>query len=154
MKMSTIYTTDKEEANLIHWAESACSKDKDRPSLMGLYVQEQEVAACDGARLHIIPLTEILKPFIGKIIRLFGSISVNKIIKVEEIEGNYPNYKEIMPKEMPVFEIDVSATQLKQALELAAKNKDLSDQRVTLKFYGGTKPFEMIYRDTRGLIMP
>ena len=79
------------------------------------------------------------------------------IAEVSTIEDRFPNYADILPKADPVFEINVDAALLADALA-ACTGRDLTDRIVRLVFRGDNMPMEVFGRmadqPVYALIMP
>jgi hypothetical protein len=149
-----IHTSDKQEVNAIRWLLSAAAKDITRPVLEGIYIDGEKSATADGFRMHIVPTPEILKQFAGKIMKIFGNLSPNKIVETEEVEGTFPDYEQLIPKGTPHFRTAVDAKYLKEAAELVAGEKKNDDRKLVLTFWDPTWPFSLESSQGQAVIMP
>lgn len=150
----------KEDNESLRWALTATGGD-DRPVLSGVFVTGGKIVSTDGFMVFAAELQgeselaandgEILK---GKV------ASSATIVEMEEVEGKYPDYESMIGgyvRDGVVAEVAVSSRRLDAALKGMAKGDN--DGLVVIRFYGETKPIEVIGRQKDGsgmysMIMP
>jgi DNA polymerase III sliding clamp (beta) subunit (PCNA family) len=126
----------KEESALIRWVQKAQSKDSARPVLEGMLVENGNILACDGFRIHAAPTPSALVD--GKGVYQGKVPAGDFIAELEEIceATPYPDYAAIMPSGEPEFHIHVDPKFLVEALAGF-------DSTVELRFFGKTQPMEL-----------
>lgn len=75
---------------------------------------------------------------------------------INTVDGQYPDYEKIIPKDTPLAEVTVNANLLAELLEVMAKTNELHE--VTIKLYGKNKPILLEAsndsQNARGVFMP
>lgn len=139
------------ENRRLRWLLKAASKTKDsdgkpkRPILSGLHVMEKAAVATDGFRLHAIESFYELsvQGLEGQTVTPADLTARSETVDLEPVDADgqrFPNFRAIMPKGEPTFEIAVSAKLLREALEGMPGDAASS---VTLRFYGPHTPLEV-----------
>lgn len=139
----------KEESKLIRWLQKATTKSEDR-SLDGIYVCDGHVVACDGIRMHAAPTPDCLKKWDGI---WDGRVpSGDFAADLEQVEGIYPDYNQIMPTDPPQYEIAMSARLLIEALQGMKEDSNM----VIFRFRGKHDPVEIFGPEAKvyALLMP
>ncbi len=135
----------KDESKMLRWLKRAASA-KDRPLLCGIRVDNSNVVAADGYRMHIAPTPACLEPCQGKLVN--GKVPAGEFtVVVDATDGPYPDYMQILPKGSLEFAIAVNPKYLIDAL------KGMGEQAI-LCFYGPHDPMEVRGQDRYALIMP
>ena len=129
---------NKEDSKILKWVSLACSKDKSWPVLNGIKVNNGEIAAADGFRLHVANTPDALKPHNEKILNPVGTISATP--KYDEFitePGTFPDYEQIIPKDEPYF---LTAVNKKFLAALATMP---GDDAIILEFYKPGAPMKV-----------
>ena len=156
---------------------SACSKDPLKPALTGAYYQPEEnrLTTCDGAILVNYPVqsdknesTAVLPvdifPTIKEakhstyVINGKAERSCNGSTQTAKfIQEKYPDYKSVIPKDAPAFEIGLDLMKLKQLCD-ALPMSEIKNKAVKFSFIAPLKAalFETTAHKEKitGLIMP
>jgi len=128
----------KEDSKILKWVSLACSKDKARSVLLGIKVNNGEIAAADGFRLHIAPTPDALKPHNDKILKPTSTLSATpKYDEFETDPGTFPDYQQIVPTDEPTFKIALNKKYL------AALATMPGDEYVVLEFTKPTSPIKI-----------
>lgn len=116
-QITHIVELDKADNQTIRWLQkAAASKSDNRPILQGVYVDGAMLTA-DGFRIHAAPRPDTLDDLEGKILD-FGKVPARaELVKAEEVEGRWPDYSVIVPRDKADFEIWVNAQYMIDALE-------------------------------------
>lgn len=69
-----------------------------------------------------------------------GAAGVTEVKAFRRVDGQFPDYEQIMPKGAPVIEVMVNGRYLKELLELLVKSNAGKDEKVTVKLYGEKEP--------------
>jgi len=136
------------------------SKSSIKPELQSIYLTENKAIATDSFKLIEITRNEsVEEPVIVRIpkgVRKIDNIDQNGVItngintvQGEIIDGNFPDYKTVMPKNEPEYEITFSPEHLAVIIESYKKEKS-----ITLKFYGNEKPMMIQKNGVMTLLMP
>ena len=108
---------DKASNQTLRWVQKAtANKSDNRPILQGVYV-DGAILAADGFRIHAAPRPHMVSDELeGKILD-FGKIPARaEQVEAEEVEGRWPDYSVIVPRDEPDFEIWCNAQYLIDAL--------------------------------------
>jgi len=100
----TIVRITKEENRSLRWAAKAATTDADRPILQGLNVSDEAIIGCDTFRLHAVqPIADAPQHNgSGSVTLQFGKIPASaSILEAEPVEGNYPDFRQIIPGQGP-----------------------------------------------------
>ena len=138
----------KEESKLIRWLQRAT--DAERENLSGFYVADGVVVAADGFQLYAAPTPDCLKELDGQIVK--GKVASGDFVAdMEQVEGKYPDFHQVMPHDPPEFAIAMSPRLLADALS------GMKDARmVILRFWTRRSPVEVcaVGDERYALIMP
>ena len=137
--MNTVVRLDKNETKIAQFIQRAQSTDESRPILNGINVNGS-VVAVDGFRLHAVS-TETLYPFAdlaGKTVDVGKIRSGDNLLEAEEIEGNYPDWQQILPTTEPVVKIQVDPAFLVDACKTLDKG-----EAITVVIHDNLSPFEI-----------
>jgi DNA polymerase III sliding clamp (beta) subunit (PCNA family) len=147
---TTIIELNREQAQIVRWLNEGASSDDSRPVLTGLHIEGQYTVSADGFQLRVMETPESLKPFDGQLIALDKQPRVTgDIVKVESIEGKFPDWRKVPPTSEPVFEIELNGSLLANLV------KDMSrDGSVKLTFYGATVPMTAQSATQYAILMP
>lgn len=101
---------------------NAVASDELRPVMNGVYFDEEGV--CCGSDGHVLVVYECGKSkFEGKVISVTG----------EEIEGRYPNFRSVIPKERNEYEHKIDLKELYAACQYHLKKPDANgEDRVSI----------------------
>lgn len=107
--------------NQLEYVELAKSKDKTRFNLTSVYRDKDRFVATDGHRMH-----------------WFISTTVDKPHYLSGMEGEFPNYSAVLPKDKPlasieVHSLDLIAKHLKALLALAKASDNMPCVTLTFK---------------------
>jgi len=158
MQTHIIKFIDKEDAKAVKWVNLARSKDQTKPMLNTIRIDNETLVACDGYRLNRIETPEILQEYNQKSLKPLTNIPINsQPVEFEEIEGTYPEWKEIEKlsdgKEI-VFQIAVN----KKLLADLSNMPSNSNNMIVLKFTAKHEPIRIsapgTYYKAEALIMP
>lgn len=87
---------------------------------------------------------------------LTTDLKVADIKSIYRINGKFPDYEQIFPKEKPVAEMRINGVYLAEVLEILAKLSNVS--AVDIKFYGSMKPLVIEASNSnqkgRGMVSP
>ena len=145
----------KEETKRVRWLQKAT--DKDRTKLSGIHVHNGSAVSTDGYKMFASTTPAGFESPDPVTVRIDSLPASSTIAEVSTIDERFPDYAAIMPKSEPVFEINMDAALLADALA-ACTGRDLTDRIVRLVFHGDTKAMEMFGRmsdnPVYALIMP
>ena len=142
--MNATIKLDKHISKVIRWLQQAqIDKDDPRDVLKGIHVNEN-LAACDGYRLHVAKVNDenvsgmIVKQALkGHTVDLGTIRAGENLVEPTSIPGTYPEWEQILPQDNPAYEIVINPNHLIDAL------KGLDDS-VRLRFYAPDKLFEVM----------
>ena len=146
---------NRDETKRVRWLQKAT--DKDRTMLSGIHVHNGSVVSTDGYKMFASTTPAGFESPDPVTLRIDSLPASSTIAEVSTIDERFPDYAAIMPKSEPVFEIQMDAALLADALS-ACTGKDLTDRIVRLVFRGDNMPMEMFGRmadnPVYALIMP
>lgn len=132
--MSEMLFVPKDQVKVTRWLHAGTSKDQSRPSLAVLKVEEDVTVTADGHQMRIVPTPECFKEQAGKMLRIEKAPRVGgDAVTFEEYEGNYPEWRSILPTSEPIHSVDVNPVLLAGIL----KEMSTENTRVRLEFHGG-----------------
>ncbi len=139
----------KQDAAAIRWLHGGTSQDDTRPVLQGLCVEGDITVVADGFQLRIAPTPEPLKEFDGKLVRLDKLPRASgDVVKTHLVdEGEFPDWRGIIPTSKPAFQIGVNAGWLAEII------KDMGET-VEFTFYSDTQPIIIKSDDKYAVLMP
>lgn len=128
-KETVLHRFEPDENKNLRFVQTACSKDPGRPILTGICIDETNAIAADGFRMHIVPRPEsIVKEYplaFPSVVRpVAPSGRTRKIpgnpeyLELETIEGTFPQWEAIVPKDEPFFRYAVNKQYLKDVAEM------------------------------------
>ena len=146
-----IKQVNKEDAKALKWVSHACSKD--RPTLTGIKINNGEIVACDGFRLHIAPTPTALVEGDGSILKPVNTLTVTpKIEEFEVIEADYPDVESITNQDP---EQVTSSIAISQKLLADLKSMPTESNMLTFTFTKDSEPIHISGAEGyRAVIMP
>jgi len=145
----------KEETKRVRWLQKAT--DKDRAMLSGIHVHNGSAVSTDGYKMFASTTPAGFESAEPVTLRIDNLPATSTIAEVSTIAEPFVSYADILPKTEPVFEINMDAALLADALA-ACTGKDLTDRIVRLVFRGDNMPMEVFGRmadqPVYALIMP
>ena len=147
---------DKGETKRVKWLLKGASKPSSgRPALEGISVKNGASCTTDGYRLFASTTPEAFAS--EALIRIESLPATSTVAEISTMDETFPDVLAILPKGDPTFSINLDANLLRDALD-ACSGRDLHDRIVTLRFYDGHAPFEMLGKmqgaPVYALIMP
>jgi hypothetical protein len=138
-----LITRTKEDAVTLRWLQKATAQNDGRPTLSGVCKSNGKAVSSDGFRLHIAPTPEVLDELPdGSILRINDGRTIhktaNRVYPTEAIDGNFPDWEAIMPKDPPNLIIAFNPQYLREAIELPQSKVDAD--MVVLRFYTSQQP--------------
>ena len=107
-------------ANILDWVGKAKSKEQTRYYLTEMYADKDNIVATDGHRLHLTPNNQGYDGYID-----------NKG-NVIDIDGNYPDYKKVIPEKTHCDVLDMDKCKVEQSGTLTVAIFNLFGERVCL----------------------
>ena len=122
----------KDECKAVNFVQKACGKDQARPVLTGILVQNGNIVASDGFRMHVGITPEAFKEYQGEIIQVVNNDkpaavkTTPTIQELQKVEGRFPDWSQIMPDKKedysPVLQIAVNKKYLADLLNMPGKS--------------------------------
>ena len=133
------------------------SKDETRYNIVGIHCEEKVAVATDGQMLGLQRLPEFCSDHAGRILRIQpskvrkglayipekfsdtngGPNTVSQTGAIaEEIDGEYPDWKQVLPKEAPTFSYSLNASYLTALCKFVTANEKGLEAAIRLDFYG------------------
>ena len=102
-------------------------------------------ASANSSKSKVLPILEnIAVQFDGATATLTTTDLENTdVVSTRVVEGNFPDYQQIMPKEAPTFRFAVNAKYLKEMAAYFQKHTNDKSSKVILEFSDPTKPLIM-----------
>jgi len=133
----------KDENQRLRWLLKATDKNADgaRAALAGASIEHRATVATDGFRLQAIETPYHVREALQGTVNRFDDLQASsETVTPTPIEGQFPDYRVIMPKHAPVFEVALDGKLLREALE---GMKGGINGKVRLRFYGPTQGVEV-----------
>ena len=133
----------KEESKRLRWVQKAQSKDPMRSILNGVHVDNNNIHATDGYRIHSTHAPSDMTKYNGKVLQ--GKVPAGEtFVDMQEIIGAYPDLSTFSSAVEPEFTVVVNPKYLAEALSVM-------DGVVRLAFWGAHKPMEIYGNDKNGV---
>ena len=147
---------DKSETKRVKWLLKGAEKPNgNRDSLKGIGVKNGASCTTDGYRLFASTTPAAFAE--ETLIRIENLPATSTVAEISTLDETFPDVLAILPKGDPTFSINLDANLLRDALD-ACTGRDLHDRIVTLRFYDGHAPFEVLGKmqgaPVYALIMP
>jgi len=158
MQTHIIKLDNKEDSRAVKWVSLARSRDKSRQILNTIRIDNNNLVAVDGHRLHKIETPAILQSYNQKTLKPLNNIPVNpQPVEYEEIDGDYPDWElieERLANKEAIFQIAVDKKLLADLSTMPTGSSDM----IILKFTSENEPIKVIapdsYDKAEALIMP
>ena len=133
------FTGTRYDKEAIDYLNLAVSDDKERPVLMGIFIDGATAVSANGFVMHIVPTPECLKPFDGKILKLDKlAVTKNSLYSSptyftgagEVIEGQFPDYRSIAAFGNAHFQIGLNLKLLRNAIDKSMGRHPLSEMGI------------------------
>lgn len=104
-----------------------------------------------AGELPIIPLGALGKIDNEKAQVAMSNISLNKVFTFKPVDGNYPDYKRVLPRSEPKYTIDFNITSFAEMLKIVAEALGDKDSKIVrFEFRGSASP--VVVKGARGLL--
>ena len=109
-------TLGRSDSKILKWVQSAISKDDARATLTGTYFHDNKMVCADGWRLNVTDIPKGLENIAG--LKDTGKVRAGEnILELSDIEGQFPDYDQIIPKGDPTIRIGVNPLFLMEVLK-------------------------------------
>lgn len=88
---------------------------------------------------------------------LTTDLESSQVKQMRRVDGKFPDYEQIFPKDDPVAEVSVNGVKMAELLKVIGEMGDATGT-VCIRFYGANKPIELrvqgVNQQARGMMMP